>query len=156
MQLDLAIQIENIWGKQDFKKSEWGPINYLVGPNGSGKSQFIGRLLDYLSQSKISYRYLSSDRLVSWSKQQSYITSALASGISFQWLPDLMKSSRLQGNVLDAFVLLRDNLEIRIKVESTLTQLLNRSIILEEVEGYIVPKVSKNRIAYSFAAKRKR
>jgi len=150
MNLDFIVRIENIWGQQDFKKSEWGYINYLVGPNGSGKSQFINYLISKLEESKIKVRYLSSDRLVAWTKEQSYMSSSLSSGINLQWLPELVQSSRLKGQVHDAFVLLRDNIEIRIKVESTLSQLLNRSIVLEEIGGYIIPKVSKNKVSYSF------
>lgn len=78
------------------------------------------------------------------------MSSNLSSGISSTWFGQMKESSRLEGNVHDAFLLLRDNLEIRIKVESTLSQLLNRSIILDEEGGYLIPKVSKNKVSYSF------
>ena len=154
MRIPALIRIENIWGNEFFKKENWGSINYLIGPNGSGKTQFIQSLIPILTGGGLKVRYLSSDRLVSWTKQQNlvFVSSALSSGgLNLDWLPDIKQMSRTRGEVNDAFALLRDNLMIRIKVEATLSQLLNRSIYLEERGGYLIPKLARTREEeYSF------
>ncbi|MCH8833047.1 MAG: AAA family ATPase [Thaumarchaeota archaeon] len=154
MNIPLEIRIPALWGDYIFKKSEWGEINYLVGPNGTGKSLFAEQLKVLLPNHGLQVRYLHSDRLVSWTQQQhlQYLSSSLLQGgLNFDWFPDLKSGSRSRGEVNDAFVLLKENLNVRIKVESILSQLLNRSIILEERGGILVPTVSKGKgDSYSF------
>lgn len=141
-----------LWGKDPFKKTNWGSVNYLVGPNGTGKSLFVERLKTILPHNNLKVRYLTSDRLVDWTKQNhfTYGSSPLQRGLNIEWFENIKQSSKTKGEALDAFVLLRDNLDIRIKVESTISQLLNRTVILEEKGGYMNPKIEGKRGTYSF------
>lgn len=152
MDIAVSMSIPYLWGDKKFKKNEWGPINYLVGSNGTGKSTFIEQLQLSLP-SDGSVRYLTSDRLVDWTKRKhsTYTDSQLERGLDTQLLQKIKTNSKKNGESNDAFVLLRDNLSIRIKIEATLSQLFNRTIFLEETGGFINPKVvNKNQQAYSF------
>src|SRR5207237_4751634 len=129
MKVPVRIQIDYLWKNYTFEKNDWGDVNYLIGANGSGKSEFIKRLIPQLKNANLRKRYLSSDRLASRIKQENsaYVSSQVTSGINFGWFPDLLQSSRERGEINEAFVLLRNNLDIRIRVESTLSQLLGRT-----------------------------
>ncbi len=153
MKVPVKFQIGYLWKDYAFEKDEWGDINYLIGANGSGKSEFIKRLIPQLKSAGLKTRYLSSDRLAGWIKQENsaLVSSQLTSGIHFGWFDEFSQQSRERGEVNEASVLLRNNLNIRIKVESTLSQLLGRNVILEESGGYLIPKISKGKqVAYSF------
>lgn len=153
MQIPVQIGIDYLWGRKVFTKNEWGAVNYFVGANGSGKSLFVEKLIPILKANGLKTRYLSSDRITSWARQQGmrFMNSQLTSGINIDWFTDLVQNSREFGDVHDAFVLLRDNLDIKIKVESILSQLLNRTVLLEEKAGYIIPKIVKGKTqSYSF------
>jgi predicted ATPase len=153
MKIPVEISINYLWGDIPFRKEEWGDLNYLIGSNGSGKSQFIEKLIPILNYNKLKTRYLNSDRLASWIKQQHafFINPQMTSGLNVDLFSDLKQNSRIRGEVNEAFVLLRDNLNIRIKVESIISQLLNRTVLFEERAGYIIPKVAKGRNQpYSF------
>ena len=154
MNIPIEVNIPALWGDNIFKKSEWGPMNYLVGPNGTGKSLFAEQLKVKLPHANLKVRYLHSDRLISWTKQQhlQYISSSLAGGgLNFEWFQDMKNSSRIRGEVNDAFVLLKENLDIRIKVEAVLSQLLKRTVILREKGGILIPEISvEGGESYSF------
>jgi len=157
MNIPITLKIHEIWGDQEFSKSEWGSINYLVGPNGTGKSRFLEVLKQMLPHHKLKVRYLHSDRLISWTKQENlvFVNSQLTQGgINFDWFDDLKISSRTRGEVNDAFVLLKENLNIRVKVESILSKLLNRTVVLEEKGGFLIPSVIKGtETSYNFKEK---
>ena len=63
MHIQVTARIEDLWGDQEFSKSEWGGVNYLVGPNGSGKTRFANPLKKALSTAGFKPRYLSAERL---------------------------------------------------------------------------------------------
>lgn len=143
MHIPFSLSLDFLWGENIFEKSEWGEINYIVGANGTGKSIFVERLMPILNKNSLRVRYLSSDRLADFTKQKyfAYANSPLSRGINLEWELEIKGSSSQRGESLEAFVLLRNNLDIRIKVESILSQLLNRTIILEEKGGFMIPKV---------------
>ncbi len=68
LNIPIQISIPTLWKDNIFKKSNWGAINYLVGPNGTGKSQFAQQLQPQLTTSGLKVRYLSADRIISWTK----------------------------------------------------------------------------------------
>jgi predicted ATP-dependent endonuclease of OLD family len=153
MQITVNFTIPELWANDSFSKSDWGSINYLIGPNGTGKSKFIQKLHEIFRNQSIRVRYLNADRLASWIKNenQAYVNSQLSrGGINLDWFSDLKQNSRVRGESNDAFVLLKENLDVRIKVESVLSQLLNRTVILEEKGGFLIPSVSKDNKSYSF------
>ena len=134
MDIPINISVTYLWGSDPFEKTKWGSINYIVGPNGTGKSIFVEHLKTKLTQNGLLVRYLTSDRLADWTKQKhfTYGNTQLQKGLNIDWFQNIKNSSKELGESNDAFVILRDNLDIRIKVESTLSQLLNRTVILEE------------------------
>lgn len=151
--IPIKIHVDFLWGEEPFEKSEWGPINYLVGPNGTGKSIFIEHLQAYFTTNNKISRIFSSDRLADWTKQKhfTYGSSPLQKGINFDWFPQIKQSSKTRGESNDAFVILRERLDIRIKIEATLSQLLNRTLILEEKGGFMNPKIKTgDHGSYSF------
>ena len=34
MNIPVTVSIQDLWGIQEFSKTEWGAVNYLVGPKG--------------------------------------------------------------------------------------------------------------------------
>lgn len=154
MNIPVNFKINFLWGDQAFIKSEWGSINYLVGSNGSGKSLFIDRLREFITGTpNFPFRYLHSDRLVDWTRQSNrvYSNTQLNRGLDTSWVSDIKNASKVRGDVHDAFVLLRDNLDVRIKVEATLSQLINRKVILDESSGFLKPLIQKGKdVQYSF------
>ena len=68
MNIPVTVSIQDLWGIQEFSKTEWGAVNYLVGPNGSGKTRFAGTLRQALSKAGIKPRYLSAERLAGLEK----------------------------------------------------------------------------------------
>ena len=153
MKIPISLKLPFLWGDESFEKSDWGDINYIVGANGTGKSIFIENLFPQLQQNGLKVRYLSTDRLADFTKQKylAYTSSQLNRGINLEWESQIKGSSSQRGESMEAFVLLRNNLDIRIKVESILSQLLDRRIILEEKGGFMIPKVIRgNNPSYDF------
>jgi len=66
MNIPVRVRIQDLWGVQEFSKSKWGAVNYLVGPNGSGKTRFAEPLRQALSTAGMKPRYLSAERLAGW------------------------------------------------------------------------------------------
>jgi hypothetical protein len=115
-------------------------------------------LRNYLSEepsTKDSFRYLSTDRLISWTKteivSQSFSSDQFQRGIDNRSFSPLAQKSKTFGLVDDVFFQLRDNLLVRIKVEAKLSQILGKSVYLREEGGFIIPTIEKGEnIAYSF------
>ena len=60
MQVDIRIEIPELWGANQFHKNIWPDINYFVGQNGTGKSLFALQLNEKLKQTSLKVKYLSS------------------------------------------------------------------------------------------------
>lgn len=119
---------------------EIGQINFLVGPNGSGKSQFAFSLHRTLGNSRI----LSTDRLRGMGQYTAFNYFAhdpFANGYDKQHFPQLTKASN-EGSGIEAFVLIASKLDLRIKIEATLSHLFGRDIILEWDSGRLIPKMA--------------
>lgn len=142
MNIPVKIKIDYLW-KEEFEKSEWGPINYLIGPNGTGKSIFLEMLIPVLTKNNLKVRYLNSDRLVDWTKSGHYMygRSDINEGLNLKQTANIKNRSRTHGDAHEAFILLRDNLDIKIKIESIVSQLFKRNIILKEEGGFLNPVV---------------
>jgi AAA domain, putative AbiEii toxin, Type IV TA system len=155
MQIPLLIRLEHLWGNEIFKKENCGAINYLVGSNGSGKSLFLQEVLDLLKKNNIPFRYLSTDRLISWTDEQtisnSFSSSPYGHGIDNRLFDNLKQVSKSKGQVDDAFIILKENLSIRIKIESIVSQILKRTVTLHEEGGFLIPRITKgNNVEYTF------
>ena len=130
------------WSGESFSTESFGIVNFLVGPNGSGKSQFATVLYQSLRGLEGSARLLGTDRLtamsgfrdVSW-----YAGNPFSDGFDRNRF-DNMRQSGAGGSAIDTFVLLEEQLDLRIQVEATLSQLFDREIMLEWDSGRLVPK----------------
>lgn len=113
------------------------PVGFLVGPNGSGKSRFAEALARQLQHC----RFLGTDRLRGMEKNQGmgFIGDHFAAGYQKSQFENIRRSSRF-GFGLDAFVILSEKLDLRIRIEATLSHLFNRRILLEWDSGNLVPK----------------
>ncbi len=153
MHADVEIGINYLWGDKKLSKSEWGPMNYLVGPNGTGKSTFLERLVEDLPRDRLKARYLSSDRLVNWTKRE-HLRLASSSfsgrGINFETFTSLKTADRKSGEINETFIILREQLNVQIKVEAKISQLLGRTVRLDESGGFLNPMITTRDSEYSF------
>ena len=63
-----------------------------------------------------------------------------AQGYQKQWFPNFQNFAQQTGSGIDTIPLLSERLDIRIKVEATLSNLFNRTISLEWDSGNLIPK----------------
>ena len=133
------------WDDQVFATERIGAINFMVGPNGSGKSQFAGMLFSVLNRILKSGRFLGTDRLAEMSGSNSfhrYWGDNFASGFAKDQFSRL-RSAGEAGSGIDTIVLLEERMDLRIKLEATLSHLFDREISLEWDSGRLVPMVAR-------------
>jgi predicted ATPase len=126
------------WAQKKFETSEIGPINFLVGPNGSGKSKFAATLRSHLDNA----RMLGTDRLSGMEQTnvlRSFLGDHLQTGFPKNFFAQI-KAAGVQGAGMDAFMLLEERMDLRIRVEATLSHLFNRKIILDWDSGNLVAR----------------
>lgn len=145
MNLDINILIPDLWGEQKFQKNEWGSINYLVGPNATGKTQFAEQLKQQCQGQGLKVRYLSSERLAGLEKTNySYFsTSGIYQGLNVGQFSEYKNYGAQYGLASDAFATLKEKLDVKIKIEATLSQLFGRRIRLAEEGGFLKPKIQR-------------
>ncbi len=138
----IAIDLPAPWSGAKFETKIVGPINYLVGPNGSGKSRFAGELLRQLKSRPNGARLLGTDRLREMADPGTlahhwgdYLQTGYPKA-SFNY----MREAGLEGSGIDTILLLHERMELRIRVEATLSHLFGRDVLLEWDSGYLVPK----------------
>jgi len=148
MNIPITIKIPQLWGTDIFSKSEWGNINLIVGPNGTGKSLFAEQLKKQLSQHGIKPRLLSAERL-SGLEKQSYggFTGMVEGGNSFTNGFNISKFGQIKtqgdnfGLSSSAFIIIKERLDIRIKIEALLSDIFQKTIRLVEEGGFLKPKI---------------
>jgi len=145
MNLKVNISIPDLWGEQSFQKDVWGSINYLVGPNGTGKTRFAEKLKEQCQSQGLKVRYLSTERLTGLERQryEYFGYSLLEKGLDITHFPQLKNFGKNYGLSADAFVILKEKLDIRIRIEATLSQLFGRRIRLAEEGGFLKPKIQR-------------
>lgn len=145
MNLSITISIPDLWGEQKFEKNEWGSINYLVGPNATGKTRFAEQLKQQCNGQGFKVRYLSSERLAGLEKQQygHFGYSNITEGLNIKYFPRYKNEGLSYGLAADAFVILKQKLDVKIRIEATLSQLFGRGIRLAEEGGFLNPKVQR-------------
>ena len=147
---DVTIKLPFLWGDDEFRQADWGPINYLVGPNGTGKSEFLKQL-----QTKLPHpgtRYLSTERLTGLESQRYPYTSSsnIGQGLNITQLPQLRNEGEVYGLAATVFAKLRERLDLKIKVEAVLSQLFARRVEMTEKGGFIDPTVQTGKASYRF------
>lgn len=139
---EINIKLKKPWKDKEFKTSQLGYLNFLVGPNGSGKSRFCEQLKGVLPKC----RYLSSDRLAGLFYKSGgnshliFSQPGTSEGFNKSHFEHYKSGAIATGIGADAFVLLEEKFDLRIKVEATLTQIFSREIRLEWDSGKLVPK----------------
>jgi hypothetical protein len=145
--IHVQVTLPEIW-QETFEKKQWNYINYIVGPNGSGKSLFSIKLKAELDRNHISTRLLNADRL-SGLEQKGYSYNATGSsnlvgfskGFDMSRFNYISEEGEQKGLSASAFIILKQRIDIKIKIESILSDLFNKSIHLSEEGGFLIPKM---------------
>lgn len=145
---NINISIPFLWGEQQFVKNEWGFINYLVGANGTGKSLLAEQLKNQFSSDGFSPRYLSAERLVGLEKQNEgrYGGGTMQNGFDISLFSDLKQRAETTGLSSSAFIILKERLDIRIRIEALLSDIFGKTIRLVEEGGYLKPKMQNKEV----------
>lgn len=142
--LEINIKLPVLWGDKIFQKDKWSEINTFVGPNGTGKTLFAEELQKQLQSNGYSHRPLSAERLSGLEKQDySYFMSRRHgnSGINIAEFSQLKKQGANFGLSKDGFVILKERLDIRIKIEAILSDIFKKRMRLTEQGGFLKPKM---------------
>jgi hypothetical protein len=143
---NINIQLNNLWGATNFSKKEWGTINLIVGPNGTGKSLFADQLKHQLMVSGLKVRLLNAERLSGLEKQNYnyYGSSSFNEGLNISQFAQLKTHGENYGLSSSAFVILKERLDVRVKIEALLSDIFNKTIRLVEEGGFLKPKIQNN------------
>ncbi len=154
MNIPVTAKIPDRWGEQVFTKSEWGSVNFLVGPNGSGKTRFAEQLKQALSNAAMKPRYLSAERLAGLEK--SHVLGhqgPLWQGFDVGQYHNYKNYCGEVGLAADAFVILKEKINVRIKIEAFLSSIFSRRIRFAEEGGFLRPKIQRIRGGTEYAMK---
>lgn len=138
---NVDISIPLLWGEEHFTKNEWGYINYIVGPNGTGKTLLAEQLKNQFSNNGFTARYLSAERLVGLEKKQEgrFGGATLARGFDISQFDDYKRRAEGHGLSSSGIIILKERLDIRIKIEALLSDIFGKTIRLAEQGGYLKP-----------------
>ncbi|WP_082012943.1 ATP-dependent endonuclease [Belnapia sp. F-4-1] len=134
----VSIALPVPWKEQNYVLPPLLPLTFLVGPNGSGKSRFAESLKNHLQ----TCRLLGTDRLDGMQRNRGLgvYGDNFAEGLPKQYFQHFQSFSLLTGSGIDTIPLLAERLDIRVKVEATLSHLFDRTISLEWNSGNLMPK----------------
>lgn len=144
MNFPVTVTIPDLWGAQPFSKTEWGPINFLVGPNGTGKTRFAAQLQTALGNAQLKPRYLSAERLAGLEKHPVMGHGGpLHQGFNVGSYAEYKTYGSQGGLAADAFVILKQKINVRIRIEAFLSSIFGRSIRFAEEGGFLKPKLQR-------------
>ncbi len=143
MEIDIEIQLPVLWGDATFTRNTWGSINYCVGANGTGKSLFAEQLKNSLTRQNFKPRLISADRLMGLERHADYWGQQRRpnEGLDIGRFQNTKNEAEQKGLISDSFILIREKLDIRIRIEAFLSTLFKRRIRLIEQGGFLVPKI---------------
>lgn len=141
--IPITITIPEIWKDKRFTKNDWGEINIIVGPNGTGKSLFADKLKERLTANQFKTRLLNAERLSGLEKQRYHYfgTSGFEKGLDISNFDTLKSHGESYGLSTSAFIILKERLDIRIRIEALLSDIFNKTIRLVEEGGFLNPKI---------------
>lgn len=142
MNIPINIELPQIW-LGTFTKNEWNSINFIVGANGTGKSLLSNELKTQLLHNNYKVRLLSAERLSGFEKTSYsyYSSSSFDRGLDISMFNSYKNYGQQYGLSASAFIILKERLDIRIKIEALLSDLLKKTIRLVEEGGYLKPKI---------------
>ena len=128
-------------------KKNLGVRNTLVGPNGTGKTLFALQLRAQCELQGLQPRYLSAEDLAGLEREQyvQFASSQLTGGFFIPLYETYKNIGKQFGLLGDAFILLNDKLDLKTRVEATLSQLFDRELTLSTVTGSLEPKMRKKK-----------
>jgi hypothetical protein len=140
---NVDISIPLLWGNDHFVKNEWGYINFIVGPNGTGKSLLAEQLKNNFTNGGFRPRYLNAERLVGLEKQSisRFGGGGLTRGFDISVFNDYKSYAEQGGLSSSAIIILKERLDIRLKIEALLSDIFGKTIRLSEEGGYLKPKM---------------
>jgi len=143
MDIDITIEIPEIWGLKKFKKTKWAPINFLVGPNGTGKSLFAQHLNNQLKSYDYKVKFLNSERLSGFEMQNysRFSNSSFIQGLNLRDSINIKRGGELFGLSTAAYLIIKEKLDVKIKIEALLSDIFDKDIHLVEEGGFLVPKM---------------
>jgi hypothetical protein len=146
MDLKISIPLPVLWDGT-FEKNEWGFVNFLIGPNGTGKTLFATELKKQCQKQGMKPRYLNAERLAGLERQQygNFGSSNLHDGFNISQYQTYKSNGQEYGLSGDAFILLSEKLDLKTKVEATLSQLFDRELTLSTDTGTLRPKLRKKK-----------
>lgn len=159
--IPINISLPDLWTTKTFIKNEWGEINLIVGPNGTGKSLFAEQLKNQLNSKGYKVRLLNAERLSGLEKQDyssfttSGLTLPLSKGFDLSKTSDLKSKGETYGLSSSAFIILKERLDVRVKIEALLSDIFNKTIRLVEEGGYLKPKIQNNSGGVEYGLKEK-
>ncbi len=142
MNIQINIQLPQIC-QGTFTKNEWNSINFIVGANGTGKTLLSNALRDKLREKGYIARILSAERLAGFEKESYayFASSQIRDGLNISNFGEYKNFGNQYGLSSSAFIILKERLDIRIKIEAILSDLFNKSIRLVEEGGFLRPKM---------------
>ena len=148
----ISIDLPTPWPGGTFETELVGSINYLVGPNGSGKSRFAAKLLGQFTARSLRARLLGTDRLREMANPGRigrYFGDKFAAGYAKNTF-DQLRQAGGEGSGVDTVLLLEDRLDLRIRIEATLSHLFGRDVVLDWDSGNLVPKAVRRNSGESY------
>jgi hypothetical protein len=155
--IPITINLPFLWTTNTFTKNEWGEINLIVGPNGTGKSLFADQLKSQLLKNGYRPRLLNAERLSGLEKQDYgyFGNSDLTRGLNITYFSQLKSNGENYGLSSSAFIILKERLDIRVKIEALLSDIFDKTIRLVEEGGYLKPKIQNNTGGAEYGLKEK-
>lgn len=155
--IPINISLPELWMTKTFTKNDWGEINLIVGPNGTGKSLFADQLRNQLKSKGYKTRLLNAERLSGLEKQNYdyFGSSNLNSGLNISQFSQLKSQGENYGLSSSAFIILKERLDVRVKIEALLSDIFNKTIRLVEEGGFLKPKIQNNSGGSEYGLKEK-
>ena len=138
----IAFDLPAPWSQERFQVNSIGSINYLVGPNGSGKSRFASQLLGMLNSPPGRARLLGTDRLMGMADPGAIGRSLgdhFKSGYAKSQFNYLHEAGK-EGSGIDTILLLEERIDLRIRIEATLSHLFGRDLSFEWDSGNLIAR----------------
>lgn len=117
----------------------------MVGPNGTGKTLFAEKLKHPCDDKGLKVRYLNAERLSGFERRSygRFGSSSLGNGFNIRDFRYYKENAGSYGLSSDAFVILKEKLDVRLKIEASISSLFGRRIRLAEEGGFLKPKMQR-------------